>query len=112
MTLFVPRNYNELIEYFNDAGDRYMESKGDFETRSIKRQQIQNKHTYVKQQQNCYHIFDADFQAFIDNKVRKYYSKSLLKEAIESHDSKFLNMVRYKTIVSVDLGLGGVNDDD
>ena len=37
LTLFVPRNYNELIEYFNDAGDRYMESKGDFETRSIKR---------------------------------------------------------------------------
>lgn len=38
LVLYVPRNYNELIEYFNDAGERFVESKNDMETKSIRRQ--------------------------------------------------------------------------
>ncbi|CAK87816.1 unnamed protein product (macronuclear) [Paramecium tetraurelia] len=112
LVLYVPRNYNELIEYFNDAGERFMESKNDMETKSIRRQQMQNKYSYIKQQQNCYHLFDAEFQDFIDNKVRKYYSKALLKEALESHDAKLLQQVRYKCVSSIDVGVGGVSDKD
>lgn len=37
LVLYAPRNYNELIEYFNDAGERFMESKNDMETKSIRR---------------------------------------------------------------------------
>ncbi|CAD8171932.1 unnamed protein product [Paramecium octaurelia] len=94
LVLYVPRNYNELSEYFNDTGERFMESKNDVETKSIRRQQMQNKYSYIKQQQNCYHLFDAEFQDFKSNKVRKYYSKALLKEALESHDAKLLQQVR------------------
>ncbi|CAD8191885.1 unnamed protein product [Paramecium pentaurelia] len=112
LVLYVPRNYNELIEYFNDAGERFMESKNDMETKSIRRQQMQNKYSYIKQQQNCYHLFDAEFQDFIDNKVRKYYSKALLKEALDSHDAKLLQQVRYKCVSSIDVGVGGVSDKD
>ncbi|CAD8195012.1 unnamed protein product [Paramecium octaurelia] len=112
LVLYVPRNYNELIEYFNDAGERFVESKNDFETKSIRRQQLQNKYSYIKQQQNCYHLFDAEFQDFIDNKIRKYYSKALLKEALETQDAKLLQQVRYKCVSTIDVGLGGTSDKD
>lgn len=112
LVLYVPKNYNELIEYFNDAGERFMESKQDLESKSIRRQQMQNKYSYIKQQQNCYHLFDAEFQEFIDNKVRKYYSKALLKEAIQSQEQKLLTQVRYKCISTVDVGVGGISDKD
>lgn len=37
LTLYAPKNYNELIEYFNDAGERFYDNRGDFDTRSLKR---------------------------------------------------------------------------
>ena len=40
MTLYVPKNYNELIDYYNDAGDRYNDNKTDVETRSFRRMNI------------------------------------------------------------------------
>lgn len=45
----------------------------------------------------------------MDSKIKRYYSKALLKEAIESVDVKYLDMVRYKTMTSIDVGIGGVN---
>ena len=64
---------------------------------------------YITPTQPCQHIFDADFQDFIDNKVKKYYSNSLLKEAIENADAKTLGTIRYKTMATIDVGLGGIN---
>ena len=48
----------------------------------------------------------------MDSKIKRYYSKALLKEAIESVDVKYLDMVRYKTMTSIDVGIGGVNGSD
>ncbi|CAK70638.1 unnamed protein product (macronuclear) [Paramecium tetraurelia] len=89
-----------------------MESKNDMEIKYIRRQQMQNRYAYIKQQQNCYHLFDAEFQDFIDNQVRKCYSKALLKEALESHDAKLLQQVRYKCVSSIDVGVGGASEKD
>jgi hypothetical protein len=41
--------------------------------------------------------------------VKKYYSKSLLKEAIENSEAKILDTIRFKTMVTIDVGLGGIN---
>jgi hypothetical protein len=41
--------------------------------------------------------------------VKKYYSKALLKEAIENAEAKVLEMVRFKTLATVDVGIGGIN---
>jgi hypothetical protein len=54
-------------------------------------------------------MFDAEFGEFMDSKIKRYYSKALLKEAIESSEKKFLDMVRYKTMASIEVGVGGVN---
>ena len=48
-------------------------------------------------------------RAFIDTKVKRYYSKSLLKEALESQEVKCLESVRYKANVNVQVGLCGIN---
>jgi hypothetical protein len=45
----------------------------------------------------------------MDSKIKRYYSKALLKEAIEATDAKYLEMVRYKTMISIDVGVGGIS---
>lgn len=72
MILYTPKNYNELIEFFNDAGNKYYESKNvlDNRTQAMKQVQLQ-KSNYINQEQvaklivyllqNCYNLFDADF---------------------------------------------------
>lgn len=112
VTLYVPSNYNELIDYYNDAGEKYLDERGDADSRSYRRQNIQSKYSYLPQEQQTQHVFDAEFQDFIDTKVKRYYSKALLKEAIEHLDTRILDMVRYKTMATVEVGLGGTNDTD
>ena len=40
VTLYVPSNYNELIDYYNDAGEKYLDERGDVDSRSYRRQNI------------------------------------------------------------------------
>lgn len=35
--LYVPKNYNELIEFFNDAATKFYENKSEVDLRSMRR---------------------------------------------------------------------------
>jgi hypothetical protein len=50
VTLYVPKNYNELIDYYNDAGERFQDNHAEVESRSIRRMNIQSKYSYLPQE--------------------------------------------------------------